>query len=340
MGDNIRWGIIGPGRIAHKFADAMRVVKGARLQAVASRNRERARAFADRHRIPKTYESYEALVADPEIDAVYIATPHRFHAEQVRLCLEADKHVLCEKPFTVNAAEAELLFDLARRKRRFLMEALWTRFLPIYAQVRRWLEEERIGALRWIEGSIGFRAERDPNDRLWNPHLPGGALLDMGVYPIAIAQWTLKRNPTSFAVEGWLGETGVDEQTAAVLRYDNDCTALVSASLLTAPRVEFAIHGSEGSILIHRPFYAAVKATLSVGEKSQTVKRPHRRNGFEYQIDESNRCIREGRLESPHMPHADTLANMRLMDAMRERLGLRYPFEHIHSASDDQRRPK
>jgi len=184
-----RWGIIGPGRIAHTFAKAAAVVDGAVLHAVASRDADRSRQFAGQYQIPRVYDSYEALAADPEVDAVYIATPHRYHREQALLCLEAGKAVLCEKPLTVNAAETRALIDLAHKKQVFLMEALWSRYLPIYSHVRDWLDSGLIGDVELIQSTLGFAMTRDPNDRLLKHELAGGALLDLGVYNIAMSQW-------------------------------------------------------------------------------------------------------------------------------------------------------
>lgn len=169
----LRWGIIGPGRIAYAFADALKVVEGTELYGVASRDEERGRVFAQQYHVPQAYTSYEQMAQDPLVDAVYIATPHRFHHEQTLLCLEAGKPVLCEKSLTVNARQSQELIALAQSKNLFLMEALWTRFLPIYAQVREWLDAGLIGDVKLLSASFGFRIPRDVEDRLLNPDLAG-----------------------------------------------------------------------------------------------------------------------------------------------------------------------
>lgn len=322
-----RWGLIGPGRIAHNFAKGLAAVADARLQAVASREIARASVFAAQYGGARCYENYEALIADPELDAIYVATPHSHHFDLVRACLAAGKPVLCEKPLTVTAAQAEALFALAREHRVFLMEALWTRFLPIYGEIRKWLDEGRIGEIRLLSSSFGFKAPRNPEDRLFNPQLAGGALLDIGIYNLSVSQWVLARNPEGFSVSGHVGATGVDEQLAATLAYGEGLMSQFHCTLRAETANDFWIYGSEGHIRIHPMFWGATTATLSDESGELTLVRPHRASGFEYQIEEAQRCIQEGRLESPVIPHADTQATMRLMDALRAQIGQRYPFE-------------
>lgn len=322
----LRWGIIGPGRIAYAFADALKVVEGTELYGVASRDEERGRAFAQQYHVPQVYTSYEQMAQDPLVDAVYIATPHRFHHEQTLLCLEAGKPVLCEKSLTVNARQAQELIALAQSKNLFLMEALWTRFLPIYAQVREWLDAGLIGDVKLLNASFGFRIPRDVEDRLLNPDLAGGTLLDMGIYPIAMCQWVCG-DPAAFSVHGYLGETGVDEFAAATLQYANGVVAQFVTNFVTTTPNDFTIFGSEGHIRVHPNFWGGTKATLVTEGQELTISRPFRATGFEYQIEEAVRCIKAGFIESQGMPHAQSLANMRLMDQMRTQLGLTYAYE-------------
>ena len=322
-----KWGIMGPGRIAHQFADGVNVIEDAAVYAVASTRLERAKAFAEQHGGEKTYDSYAALVNDPQVDAIYIATPHRFHLDNALLCLKAGKPVLCEKPLTVNAAEARQLIETARANHVFLMEALWTRYLPIYQQIRQWLEAKAIGDLKLLASTFGFNVPKDYDDRWLNPELAGGTLLDMGVYPIAVSQWVMGQNPASFSVQSYLGKTGVDELTAGVLKYDNGVLSQFHSSFVNDGVNDFFIYGSTGYIRIHANYWGSTQATLVAGEQTLTVSKPFRGGGFEYQTEEAMRCIRAGRLESPGMTHADTLANMELMDKMRAEIGLKYPFE-------------
>ena len=294
-----KWGLIGPGRIAHQFAQGLAVIEDASLYAVASTNAERGQAFAQQYGGAKVYNSYESLVNDPEVDGIYIATPHRFHFENIKLCLEAGKAVLCEKPLTVNAVEARELIDLAHAKKVFLLEALWTRFLPVYAPIRHWLDEGLIGEVRLMVGTFGFMAPAQESDRWQNPELAGGTLLDMGVYPISVSQWVMAQQPSSFASMARLSKTGVDEMTAVLLQYENGAISEIHSSFLSNNVNDFYIYGEKGHIRIHPNFWGATKASLVANNQEITITRPLRAGGFEYQTEEAMRCVRAGLLESP-----------------------------------------
>jgi dihydrodiol dehydrogenase / D-xylose 1-dehydrogenase (NADP) len=320
------WGILGPGRIANQFAEGLKVIDEAVLYAVASTNLERARVFAEKYRGEKIYGSYEALVNDPKVDAVYIATPHRSHYENILLCLNAGKPVLCEKPLNVNAAETAELIKIAGEKKVFLMEALWSVYLPIYSQIRHWLDSGAIGEIKFLASTFGGNIPKDQGDRWLNPELAGGTLLDMGVYPIAISQWVMQQNPTSFSAKAFLGNTGVDELTAVLLQYENGVISQLSSNFFVDHANEFRIFGTKGHITIPEP-WSASQATLVTGERELTVKMPFHGGGFEFETEEAMNCIRQGLLESPQMPWSNTLANMQLMDSIRAEIGLKYPFE-------------
>jgi len=322
-----RWGVLAPGRIAHRFAQALDSVEGARLHAVASRSPERSQAFAQRYRAPVHYDSYEALAGDPEVDAVYIASPHRFHHGQARLCLEAGKPVLVEKPFTVNALQATDLIALAQTKDLFLMEALWSRFLPVYRRVREWLDDGAIGTIQLISSTFCFRAEPDPSDRKFNHELAGGALLDLGVYNISLSQWVTGENPSAVGALARLGATGVDELTAVTLVYPQNVVSQFACGFLFDGINDFLIYGTRGHVRVQAKFWESTRATLVADGKETVAALPFRQNGFEYQIEEAMRCIREGRWESEGMPLASTISNMETMDEIRRQIGLRYSFE-------------
>lgn len=325
--NTFRWGLIGPGRIAERFAGGLAAIDDAELYAVASSNGTRAAAFAKKFSASQSYDSYQALLDDPNIDAVYIGTPHRFHFEQTRLCLEAGKPVLCEKPLTVNTDESEQLVELSRRNKVFLMEALWTRYLPIYDQVREWLDGGKIGEATLLSSTFGFNLPRDADDRWFNNELAGGALLDMGVYNVSVSQWVFGGNPTNIVSSGYVGETNVDEMTAVILNYGADRMSQFTTNFIAKSTNDFHIYGTKGYIRIHSMFWDTTEATLFDGSKETTVSRPFRATGFEYETEEAMRCIREGLLESPKISHADTLATMQVMDQIREQIGLRYNFE-------------
>jgi len=324
---SFRWGLIGPGRIAHRFAQALEAVAGARLHAVASRSAERGGEFARQYGAPVVYDSNEALARDPDIDAVYIASPHRYHYEQARLCLEAGKPVLCEKPFTVNAPQAAELIQLARERRLFLMEALWSRYLPVYRRVRDWLQGGQIGEIELLTSTFCFQPERDPADRKFAHELAGGALLDLGIYNVSISQWVVGGDPQKVSAEGVLGDTGVDELTAATLTYPGQIVSQFTCSLLFPAANEFVIYGTRGRVRLHADFWGATAATLLAEGKEATAVLPFRRNGFEYEIEEAMTGIRNGKGESADMTLFETLGNMRTMDRIREQIGLSYSFE-------------
>jgi len=322
------WGIVTPGRIAHRFAQAIEEVEGARLHAVASRSAERARDFARTYGASAHYDSVEALARDPDVEAVYVASPHRFHHAQTRACLEAGKPVLCEKPFTVNVREAEDLIQLARTRGLFLMEALWSRTLPVWRQVRDWLDGGAIGPVMFLSSTFCFQAPRDPSDRKFNHELAGGALLDLGVYNISLSEWVVGAPASAVSAIGRLGETGVDELTVATLAYPGPIVSQFACSFLLDGANDFWIYGTRGRIRVHAKFWESTQATLAVDRQERLASFPFRRNGFEYQIEEAMRCIRGGRAESEAMTLGATLANMRTMDQIREQIGLRYSFEH------------
>jgi len=329
----VRWGIIGPGRIAEEFARALDVVEGSFLYAVASRNKTRAEKFATDHGALVYYDNYQALLEDPRVDAIYIATPHRFHYEQARASILAGKAVLCEKPLTVNADEARELISLARESGVFLMEAMRTRYLPIYREVQRWLDEGRIGTVSKMTSSFGFKFPRDPEDRLLNHELAGGVLLDLGVYNLSMSQWLFGEPVEDFSVQGLLGDTRVDEHDDITLVYPGARTSVFSNSMNTQLDNDLTIYGDDGRITVHPMFWNATRATLSVNDglscrdDVQTLDREFRATGMEYEIEEAVRCINNGLKESPVMPLRDTLDTTVLMDQLRSTMGLAYDFE-------------
>ncbi len=328
-----RWGLIGPGRIAGQFATALKVVEDSCLHAVVGRNRPKTEKFCRDYSVPVFDGSHHALLEDPMIDAVYIATPHRYHYEFTRACLLAGKPVLCEKPITVNASEARELFELSQSSRVFLMEAMWTRFLPIYEVVKKWLVDGEIGKVSSISSSFGFKLPRNPRDRMLNHELAGGALLDMGVYNLAMSQWVFGEQPVGHSIDGLIGETGVDEHIETVLKYSDGRYSRFLNSMTTSLDNELMIHGTDGKIRVHPMFWSATRATLIRGSKrngqpdSFSVKREFRATGLEYEIEAAQQCIRGGFTECPTMPHGNTLDTMKLMDLLRRDIGLTYDFE-------------
>lgn len=325
----VRWGIIGPGNIAHKFAAGLRAVDGATVAAVASRDPRRAAEFARTHQVARVHEDYAALAADPDIDAVYIATPHPFHAEPARRCLREGRAVLVEKPLTTSAATATELIECARASGVFLMEAMWTRFLPMMQQVRAWVTAGRIGEVRMLRASFGFRAGVDPASRLFSPALAGGGILDVGVYPLALARDLIPGEPSTIAASGHLGATGVDEQSAVLLGYPGGELALCDCAIRTAGPHDAQIRGTDGRIDIPTPFWAGTTAVLydAGGAEVERFAQDHLENGYEYEAMAVAEALAAGWLEHPRAPHADTLAVLAIVDEARRQIGLRYPFE-------------
>lgn len=321
----IRWGILGTGRIARDFAAGLRATPDAVLAAVGSRSAEGAASFAHAFEAPLAFGSYEELVACPDIDIVYIATPHPMHAANAILALRAGKAVLCEKPFAMNRREAGEMVALARAKKLFLMEAMWTRFMPALGEVRRVIASGEIGAVTQLHADFGFSATPDPAHRVNDPALGGGALLDLGIYPLSIACALLGAVETVQA-QAIMGETGVDLTTAFTMRHAGGTLSVCSCSLRARAPSELVVSGTRGSVRMHRMFHMAESITVDLLDgPSRTISTPWLGNGYAHEAIEAGRCLREGLLESPLMPHDETLAIMGLLDTIRRQIGLRYP---------------
>jgi len=327
------WALVGPGNIARRFAQALRGIDGTRLAAVVGRDAGRAADFAAQWGTQAWHGSdLGAALARPDVQAVYVCTPHPFHADAVRAALLAGKPVLCEKPLTPCAAQTRPLVELAQQRGVFLMEAVWTRFLPIYAQLRQWLAGGRIGAVRAMQSS--FHLDRPPRaplatDRRQSAALGGGNLLDIGIYNITAARIALPGVPVrAFDVHALLNEQGVDVQLQASLDFGQGRFAQFSCGWFADGPNQFVVLGERGHVVVHGGFWEATTATLNVGgAPPETVERPFRINGFEYEIEEVMRCVRAGLGASPLLPPAESLAVIELMDAMRARIGVCYPFE-------------
>ncbi len=321
----IRWGIIGTGYIARLFAQALQSMDDADLIAVGSRTQASADAFAKEFNVRHCHASYAALAADAEVDIVYIATPHALHKDNSILCLDAGKAVLCEKPFTINRAQSEEVIRVAAKNKRFLMEAMWTRFIPAVQQAIAWIREGAIGDVRMVQASFGFR---DHEEKLFNPALGGGSLLDVGIYPITLAHLAFGGPPTRIQSLPTLGKNGVDEQAGILLGHKNGGLAILASAIQTQTPHEAVIMGTEGMIRLHDTFWNATNVSLiPVEGKTQTKSFPFYCNGYEYEAREAQACLRAGWMESEIMPHRITLEIMDTLDAIRAQWGLRYPME-------------
>jgi dihydrodiol dehydrogenase / D-xylose 1-dehydrogenase (NADP) len=327
MSEIFRWGILGCGNIAKKFAAGLQAAEHAELVAVGSRTQENADRFADLFHVPTRHASYEALVADPSVDAIYVSTPHPFHKENTILCLKAGKAVLCEKPFAVNHKDAREMVAVARSEKVFLMEAMWTRFLPITLQVRKWLAEGRIGEARMLYADFGFRTGINPEGRLFSPKLAGGGLLDVGIYPVSYASMVFGAQPSKISSQAHIGETGIDEQAAMLFGYENGALALLSCGIRIKTPHDAKIMGTDGMISVSPSFWNGTRAALTAGGKEEVAELPHKGNGYEFEAEEVARCVRAGKIESDIIPHSETMALMETMDAIRAQCGIKYPME-------------
>lgn len=322
-----KWGIIGPGRIANKFATALTLAEGASLGAVASRNADRAREFAGKFGASVYYNNYEALANDPSIDAVYIATPHGFHCEHALLCLQKGKAVLCEKPMALSNLQVQLMIAAAKENKAFLMEAMWTRFLPVMEKTLELIRDGQIGTVRQVRADFGFNAPFDPDGRLYNLRLGGGALLDVGVYTIFLCLLLLGE-PDKILSAAHFAPTGADETCQALFQYADGRNAIISSGIACQTSLTAEIAGTRGMIRIPAPWYKNDLLVLQrEGEEPRSISLDPMINGFEYEIRETMECLEKGLIESPRMPHAFSLSMSRVMDRIREQCGIRYPGE-------------
>ncbi len=329
-GRTLGWGVVATGKIAHTVTAQLAQLGDARLRAVSSRDAVRAAAFATMYGFEASYadgpglEGHAALAADPDVDVVYVATPHGYHHEVASTLLAAGKHVLIEKAFTITAAEAADLITIARASGVFLMEAVWTRFLPAYQGALDVLASGELGELRYVQADMGFMAERDPRTRLWAPADGGGALLDLAVYPLTWVIGALGMPHTVHAV-GRVNAESVDEFNALTFGYPGGEVAQVVASFVSSSTRRARIVGTEGYLETDAPLTRPEGYTVFAGGEARHESVPHGAEPYTYQLREVTRCVQEGLLESPTMPLADTLASMRLMDEVRRQLGVRLP---------------
>jgi predicted dehydrogenase len=325
MADIVRWGILGTGGIAHAFATALMETPGATLAAVGSRSVDSAEKFGRQFGSPVAYGSYQAMCNAPGVDIIYIGTPHPLHAENTTMALEGGKAVLCEKPFTMNLREAENVVALARSKKLFLMEAMWTRYMPALAELKRIVAAGEIGTPRQLHADFGFNAPTDPAHRVNNRELGGGALLDLGIYPLSIAA-AIMGPVTQVQALAELSETGVDAQTGFTLLHEGGGMSVCSCSLLAKTPDVLTVSGPLGRIQMDAMFHRSPSLTVTLADgRSRVVPTPWLGNGYVHEAIEASRCVREGLLESPGMTQDETLALMRVLDTIRGQIGLRYP---------------
>jgi dihydrodiol dehydrogenase / D-xylose 1-dehydrogenase (NADP) len=323
--NDIRWGIIGPGNIAKKLAEAIEGTEGSELYAVASNSLERAKAFSEQYKVEKVYGSYEEMLDDPQLDVVYIANLKSQHLESAKLALNKEKAVLVEKPLTVNAKQAEELITLAREKNVFLMEAMWMRYNPNIIKLKELINEGRIGQVKKIEAD--FSVEFGPDSVLRLPEFGGGALLDLGIYPISFANWILGKFPDMITSHSIMASTGVDGVDRVSFKWETGESAELSFGIDRFGTMNAKVTGTDGSLEVLPPFHGAQVICLRNSEGEQEISIPFRINGYEYEVEEVMRCLDMGVKESPIMTLDETLETMKLMDGLRSQWGVVFPFE-------------
>ncbi|AYG03630.1 Gfo/Idh/MocA family protein [Gryllotalpicola protaetiae] len=323
----LRWGVIGTGNIAHRFATDLSLSAVCELGAVGSRDAARARAFAERCGAARWFADHDELMNSPEIDAIYIAVPHSAHHELAARAIETGKPVLVEKPFTINQQQADDLIGRARDKGSILMEAMWTRFLPHMVRVRELLAEQYLGELRLVTAEHGVWFAHNTAHRMFDPHLGGGALLDLGVYPISFASMVLG-SPATVVASSQFGDTGVDGQTAVTFGYSDGRQAVVNASMQTWLSNRATIAGTDARIDFDPTWYRPTSFTVTRRDgRTERFEFPVEGFGLRFQAEEIARLVREGRTDSDIMPLAESSAIMGTMDEVRRQIGLSYPGE-------------
>jgi len=325
----MKWGILATGSIAAKFADTINQMEDTQiLVACASRTMKKAESFRQKYNILRAYDSYEAMVQDPEVEAVYIATPNNLHYENCVLCLNAGKHVLCEKPFTVTKEEGEKLFALAEEKGLFLMEAFWIRFLPALRKMQELIQSGVIGDVVWARSDYGYISKGARKDRKFNSDLAGGALLDIGIYNLGFMRMVMDdMNPISFDSQHHINEYGTDDFSTILLKYPEGKSAVVTTSIgIDMPR-NAVVYGTKGSISLDDFQHAERLYVKPEGQEAYVIDLPKEINGFEYQIREVERCVRLGMTTSDILKKEDTLEILKLMDEIRAGWGLKFACE-------------
>ncbi|NER17035.1 Gfo/Idh/MocA family protein [Spongiivirga citrea] len=321
--NNIHWGIIGLGHIARSFAEDLQLVEDASLYAVGSRSEEKAKTFGEEFKAQKCYGSYDALLADPKVDIVYIATPHDSHAAISIKALRAGKHVLCEKPVSISADEFQEIEKTADESNRFFMEGLWSEFNPCLNEIKQKISNREIGEVKYLNAQFAFKVDRPLTSRLLDKKLAGGALLDIGIYPIYLAYSVLGIPEEITATAKFHPITGVDMQTAMIFDYPN-AQALLYCNFNSNSGTAARISGTEGEIIIHDQWYQSESYSIFKDGETEKFEVPKLGRGYTHEIIECHECIRGNRKQSEHWSHQNSADLMRLLDAVREKIGLEY----------------
>lgn len=323
QGRNVRWGIIGLGNIANTFAEDLLTVDGAELYAVASRTQQKADDFAKKYQATQAYSSYDALVNDPNVDAVYIATPHSLHKENTLLCLQKGIAVLCEKPFAMNAEEVNTMITVAEANNVLLMEAMWTYFLPHYQFVLKELANKTHGELLKVEADFGFSCDFDEESRLFKKSLGGGSLLDIGIYPIFVALSTLGV-PDSTKADATFFDNGADSSCSMQFNYTSGASALLTSTLLETPACDAVFYCERGTIKINGQFHCPSSVTIIKNMDQETIDFDCKTNGYSYEITHFNELLRQNKTQSNIMTFEFSRNLISALDDIREKIDLNY----------------
>ena len=320
----LNWGIYGAGKIAENFATDFKKVDGAKLIAAFARNDEKVKAFIEKHGIERAYHDEDAFFSDKDIDVVYVSTPHSLHAEVAIKAIKAGKHVLCEKPFALNAKQAKEVMEVAAYSQSFLMEAIWTLFLPTIRKVFSWVNSGKIGKIKHIQANFGFVGNLDPKWRLMNPELGGGALLDVGIYPVLMANALNNCKPISIKASAKLTSTGVDGTTTMILEYPDGVFASLNASIETQLLNTLIIYGESGRIEVPS-FWMSDKAYLIIEDDIEIFKADDdEKNGYHHETRAVCEAVEKGKLQHPYVSHEFTISLMETLDEIRKQVGVVY----------------
>eukprot|EP00301_Raphidiophrys_heterophryoidea_P009967 c14992_g1_i1.p1 GENE.c14992_g1_i1~~c14992_g1_i1.p1 ORF type:complete len:362 (-),score=94.59 c14992_g1_i1:102-1151(-) len=347
----VKWGILGSGLIASDFAKVLSGAEGAELEVVAASSLDKAQKFASEHSVARAVESYEALAKDPNVEIVYVSTIHPRHHEQTLLCLNHGKHVLVEKPMAINAKQASEMIELARKNKLFLMEGMWTRFMPAVQKATELVRSGAIGKLVAVQGDFGFVGSLEKQPRLFNLEEGGGGLLDIGCYPLAMASLMFDRKePTAISAVAVLGDTGVDLSGTMCLQYGKEGVATILWSIQTNTQEVIHMYGTKGCVSIESPAHSPERCLLKTKQGGVTKEEAfhyhhppapeavgefnfHNSEALLYEVQEVHKCLKEGKTESEIMPLEESLVLARILDKTRELIGLSYPFESANAKS-------
>lgn len=326
MSGKIRWGIVGAGYICNNFANGLKQLGDAEIVAVGSSPLDQARDYAKRWNIPRVYASAAELATDKEVDICYIGTPHSFHAEHAIQCMNAGKAVMSEKPFAMNLRQATTMTACAAKNNVLLMEAMWTQFFPAMIRARELVADGTLGSINMLEADFGFAATPDPSTRLFDPKRGGGALLDVGIYAIALGRLLTGAEPEKIAALCDFGTTGVDEQMGAVLRYPGGTLGVYHSAVKTTTKMEAFVYGTKGMLKICSPYWSPTRLVLTLDGKSpEEIAFEKPVSGYSYEAIAVGECLRQGLKQHPLVTHELSLSVMRTMDSIRSVMGLKYP---------------